>query len=426
MSTWTLKEKSIGDLEVTIEGEEWAKAVDKAFNKLAKKVSIKGFRKGAAPKALIEKQISVGERQAVAVEDNANEWMRAALEECNLDPISQPTLDVKSIDSEKVVLVYTFAVMPEVAVKDYKGLNYVLADSTVTDEEFEKELDRMRNTYADLEVKESAAENGDTVNINYEGFKGDEPFEGGKAENYNLELGSGSFIPGFEEQLVGTTAGEEKDLHLTFPEDYHAEDLAGAEVVFKVKVNEVKTKVLPEIDDDFAKDVNIPNVETAEDLKKTVRERMEANKKNNAETDADNSLMEQLAANTEVDLPEVLVDDEISNEINQLAAQIQQYGMNLGQYLAMMGKKPEDLKNDYHENATKTVTIRLALEKIAELENLEPSEEDIEKEYGEIAKAYNMDVEKVKSLINHDMLKRDVRNQKAYEFVKENASKSAE
>lgn len=197
-------------------------------------------------------------------------------------------------------------------------------------------------------------------------------------------------------------------------------------MVFKVKVNEVKTKVLPEIDDDFAKDVNIPNVETAEDLKKTVRERMEANKKNNAETDADNSLMEQLAANTEVDLPEVLVDDEISNEINQLAAQIQQYGMNLGQYLAMMGKKPEDLKNDYHENATKTVTIRLALEKIAELENLEPSEEDIEKEYGEIAKAYNMDVEKVKSLINHDMLKRDVRNQKAYEFVKENASKSAE
>lgn len=425
MSTWTLKEKSTGDLEVTIEGEEWTKAVNKAFNKISQKVELKGFRKGCAPKELLEKKVSEGERQAEAVEDNANEWMRKALEENSLEPISQPKLDVKSIDAGKAVLVYTFAVEPTVELKQYKGLKYDMEDTSVTDDEFNAEMDRMRDRYADLETKEGTAENGDTVNIDYEGFKDGVAFEGGKAENYNLELGSGSFIPGFEEQLVGAKSGDEKDLNLKFPDDYHAEDLKGADVVFKVKVNDVKTKVLPEIDDDFAKDVSIPNVETAEDLKKTVRERLESSKKNDAETKADNALMDQMLENMTVDLPDVLVDEEVQNQLNNLASQIQQYGMNMQQYLKMTGTSVDDLKKQYHDNAERTVKVRLALEEIAKQEKLEASDEEIAKQYADIASQYGMDVEKVKQLVSKDLLTKDVLNQKAYDFVKENAEKAA-
>ena len=424
MSNWTLKEKSTGDLEVTIEGEEWTKSVEKAFNKIAKNVSINGFRKGAAPKKLLEEKVSAGERQIQAIEDNANEWMRAALKENNLEPISQPQLDVKSADANKAVLVFTFAVQPEVKVKDYKGLPYIMENTSVSDDEFNAELNRMRETYADLQAKDGAAENGDTVNIDYEGFKGDVGFDGGKAEGYNLELGSNSFIPGFEDQLIGAKAGEDKELKLKFPEDYHAEDLKGVEVTFKVKINSVQTKVMPELDDDFAKDVNIPNVETVDDLKKTVRERLENSKKNDAEAKADNLLMDALSEKVEVEIPDVLIEEEVQNEINQLAKQIQQYGMNLTQYLSMMGKKPEDLKVDYHENAEKTVKLRLTLEQIAKLEELKPNDEDVSKEYQNIAQQYSMDVEKVKSMIDPELLKKDLSNQKAYDFVKENASKT--
>ena len=424
MSTWTLKEKSTGELEVVIEGEEWAKAVTKAFNKIAKNVSIHGFRKGCAPKALVEKQVSMGERQAAAIDENINVWLKKGLDETGVEPISQPSVDVREINNEKAVLVYTFQVMPEVTVTDYRGLKYEVEDTTVTDEEVNAEIDRMRKQYADIEEKEGAAENGDIVNINYEGFKDEVAFEGGKADNYDLTLGSGSFIPGFEDQLVGVSAGEEKDLHLTFPEDYHAADLAGAEVVFKVKVNAVKKEVLPEVDDDFAKDVSIPEVETAEQLVVKVRERLEKSRKDAAESKADNALMEELVAHTTVDLPEALIEEEVQNQIQQLANQISQYGMSLTQYLSMMGKKPEDLKEDYRENAVTTVTVRLALEKIAEVENIVPTDADLDEEYETIAKAYGMETEKVKSLINPEMLKKDVANQKAFELVKENAEKT--
>ena len=424
MSTWTLKEKSTGELEVVIEGEEWTKAVNKAFNKIAKNVSIHGFRKGCAPKALVEKQVSMGERQAAAIDENINVWLKKGLDETGVEPISQPSVDVREINNEKAVLVYTFQVMPEVTVTDYRGLKYEVEDTTVTDEEVNAEIDRMRKQYADIEEKEGAAENGDIVNINYEGFKDEVAFEGGKADNYDLTLGSGSFIPGFEDQLVGVSAGEEKDLHLTFPEDYHAADLAGAEVVFKVKVNAVKKEVLPEVDDDFAKDVSIPEVETAEQLVVKVRERLEKSRKDAAESKADNALMEELVAHTTVDLPEALIEEEVQNQIQQLANQISQYGMSLTQYLSMMGKKPEDLKEDYRENAVTTVTVRLALEKIAEVENIVPTDADLDEEYETIAKAYGMETEKVKSLINPEMLKKDVANQKAFELVKENAEKT--
>ena len=422
MSNWTLKEKSVGDLTVKIEGKEWADAVKKAFNKIAKNVSINGFRKGQAPKALIEKRVSDNERFITAVDDNANVWMRAALEAEKLVPISQPQLDIKAVDANGVELVFTFAVMPEVKLGDYKGLEYNLDEVAVSDKEVDAELNRMREQYAEVQTKDGAAAEGDTVNIDYEGFKDDVAFDGGKGTNYDLVLGSHSFIPGFEEKLVGVKAGEEKDLNLTFPENYHAKDLKGAAVVFKVKVNEVKTKVLPEVNDDFAKDVNAAGVETVADLKNMIRTRIEDGKKSQAENKADTALMDKLVENAEIDLPEVLVEEEVNNQIQQLAQQISQYGMNFNQYLSMMGKKIEDVRAEYTDNATKTAKLRLILEEIAKVEALEPTEEDLENEYNNIAAQYNMPVDQVKTYISVDMLKRDVRNEKAYAFVKENAA----
>ena len=243
---WELKEKSTGTMTVTVDGEDWKKAVDKAFRKLGSKAEIKGFRKGQVPAKMLEKIIPERERWIEAVNDNANEWLRAGLDDKKLEPISRPMLDIKDMDADHVAVTYDFAVRPEVEMGEYKGLDYTVADSEVSDDELNAELDRMRKQYADMEVKDGEAADGDTVNINYEGFRDGVAFEGGKAENYNLTLGSHSFIPGFEEGLVGVKAGEDKELNLTFPEDYYHEDLRGASVDFKVHVNEVKHEVLPE------------------------------------------------------------------------------------------------------------------------------------------------------------------------------------
>lgn len=418
MATWTLKEKSVGDMIVTIEGEEWKKAVNKAFKKLAKNLELPGFRKGSAPISLAEKRIPAAERFLEAVNDNANEWMRNGLKELGLSPITQPQLDIKDVNEEKVELVYTFTVEPEAKVGDYKALEYKVEDYTVTDDEVNEEIGRMQNQYADMEVKEGEAENGDTVNIDYKGLKDGVAFDGGTANGYDLELGSGSFIPGFEEQLIGVKAGDEKSLNLSFPADYHAEDLAGAEVVFEVKINEVKTKSIPALDDDFAKELNIKGVETVEDLNKNVRERLETRKKNDAENKAQNDLMEAFAEIVDVDIPDVMIEDEVQGQINQLANQLQQYGMSLTSYLQMMGQSADDLKASYRDQAAKTVKIRLGLEAVAKAENLEPSAEEIQKQYEEIAEQYGMKVDEVKTYISEDMIRTDVRNMKAMELLR--------
>ena len=411
----------MGELEVTVEGEKWKEACAKAFDKLAKKVSIDGFRKGQAPKKILEQRISKGERQVQAVDDNLNHWLIEGIQEANVNPISQPSVEIKAVDDEKVELVYKFAVMPEVKLGEYKGLEYQVEEAKVSEEEFDAEINRMRETYADMEIKEEASENGDTVNIDYEGFKDGVPFDGGKAEGYDLVLGSNSFIPGFEEQLVGVKAGEEKDLNLTFPEEYHAADLAGKEVVFHVKVNEVKTKVLPELDDDFAKDVNIPEVETVEDLKKKVRERLEENKKRMVENDADRKFLDQLSAGAEVEIPDVLIEDEEKQMFNELAANLQQYGMSVDTFLKSSGQTQEEYLKGFEEEATKAVKLRLVLGQIAKEENIEPSEEDVEKEVERIAGIYQMDVEDVKRAINPELLKGDLKNNMAFKLAKDAA-----
>ena len=426
MANWTLKEKSVGDMIVTIDGAEWKKAVDKAFKKLAKNLELPGFRKGSVPISMAQKRIAAAERYLEAVNTHANEWMQNALKELNLSPITQPQLDIKDVNDDKVELVYTFTVEPEAKVGDYKALEYKVEDWSVSDEEVDADIDRRRNNYADLEVKEGEAENGDTVNIDYKGLKDGVAFEGGTAEGYDLELGSNSFIPGFEEQLIGVKAGDEKSLNLKFPEDYHSEDLAGAEVVFEVKVNEVKVKTVPELDDDFAKELNVKGVETVEDLKKDTRERLESRKKMEAENKAQNDLMEAFAEIVEVEIPDVMVEEEVQGQINQLAEQLQQYGMSLTSYLQMMGQTADDLKNTYRDQAEKTVKVRLGLEAVAKAEGLEPTDEEIEKQYQDIAEQYGMKAEEVKTYISEDIIRKDVRNSKAMEVIRGEADSAAE
>lgn len=423
---WELKEKSTGTMTVTVDGEDWKKAVDKAFRKLGSKAEIKGFRKGQVPAKMLEKIIPERERWIEAVNNNANEWLRAGLDDKKLEPISRPMLDVKDMDADHVAVTYDFAVRPEVEMGEYKGLDYTVADSEVSDDELNAELDRMRKQYADMEVKDGEAADGDTVNINYEGFRDGVAFEGGKAENYNLTLGSHSFIPGFEEGLVGVKAGEDKELNLTFPEDYYHEDLRGASVVFKVHVNEVKHEVLPELDDDFAKDVNAPGVENVEDLKKLVKDRLASSKKSKAEDEAEEKLIDQLIAAEKVDLPEVMIDNEVEDMVSNRENYFKQQGLTLDMYLKYTGSDLDAFKKSLRPDAERTVRMRLALEKIAELEKLEPTDEDYEKEYKNIADAYQMDIDTVKKLVDKSYITEGLRSQLAMDFVKKNAKGAVE
>lgn len=423
---WELKEKSTGTMTVTVDGEDWKKAVDKAFRKLGSKAEIKGFRKGQVPAKMLEKIIPERERWIEAVNDNANEWLRAGLDDKKLEPISRPMLDIKDMDADHVAVTYDFAVRPEVEMGEYKGLDYTVADSEVSDDELNAELDRMRKQYADMEVKDGEAADGDTVNINYEGFRDGVAFEGGKAENYNLTLGSHSFIPGFEEGLVGVKAGEDKELNLTFPEDYYHEDLRGASVVFKVHVNEVKHEVLPELDDDFAKDVNAPGVENVEDLKKLVKDRLASSKKSKAEDEAEEKLIDQLIAAEKVDLPEVMIDNEVEDMVSNRENYFKQQGLTLDMYLKYTGSDLDAFKKSLRPDAERTVRMRLALEKIAELEKLEPTDEDYEKEYKNIADAYQMDIDTVKKLVDKSYITEGLRSQLAMDFVKKNAKGAVE
>ncbi|MBR2990225.1 MAG: trigger factor, partial [Solobacterium sp.] len=258
-------------------------------------------------------------------------------------------------------------------------------------------------------------------NIDYKGFKDGAAFEGGEAENFDLELGSGTFIPGFEDQLIGVKAGDEKDLDLTFPENYPAADLAGAAVVFHVKVNEVKEKVLPEVDDDFAKDCNIPQVETAEDLRNKIRETILRDKTAAAEQKADETFLDDLCAVADVEVPEVLVSREIDAMYGQLTQQIQAYGMQVDQYLRMTGMDENAVKESYRENAQKAVRQRLVLQAAAKAEGLEPTEDEIEEEYNNIAVSYNLDVNAVKAQLDTSLIKDDLLTRKAFDFLKDNA-----
>ncbi|MEG1462919.1 MAG: trigger factor, partial [Anaerorhabdus sp.] len=359
MSTWNIIEKSKGEMKVTLEGQDWKDAQAKAFDKLAKNVELPGFRKGHAPKNLVEKNVSKNNVMIEAIESVANSYLQAGLKEHDLWPVARPELAIDSMDEEKAEIKFIIVIKPEVTLGEYKGLEYKVAETEISDDEVNAELNRLRENYSEVVTKEGTVENGDTAVIDFEGFKDGVAFEGGKAEGHSLEIGSGSFIPGFEEQLIGAAAGEEKEVNVTFPENYHAAELAGAPVVFKVKVHEVSTKQLPELNDEFAKDVNAPDVETLEDLKNLIKKDLGEHKKVDAENNAMNDLVTKVVDGASVDIPQEMINDETDQLVNDFANRLQQQGFSLQQFMQMTGQTIEQIREQMGKDAENKVKLRL-------------------------------------------------------------------
>lgn len=420
-STWTLKENSQGELKVKVAGDDWKAAQEKAFKKLAKNVEVKGFRKGQVPEAMARKVVSKQNILIDAVDEVAGKAMQDGMKEHDLWVIARPELKVDAISEEEVELTFVMTVKPEVTLGEYKGLEVTKDEVKVEDAEVEAQLTQLQERFAELVVKEDGAvENTNTAVIDFEGFKDGVAFEGGKGENYPLEIGSGSFIPGFEEQLIGMKAGETKDIDVTFPENYGAEDLAGAAVVFKVTVHEIKEKTLPEINDDLIKDAEIKDVETVEAFKEYTIKNLTAQKESDAERKFENDLLTKLMENSPVEIPEAMIEDETNSMVNDFAQRLAQQGFPMDQYLQMTGMNEEALREQMKPEAKSKVNVRLVLDAIANAENIEVDDKDVEVEYENIANQYGMEVDKVKEAINKDALVYDLRLQKAVELVKEN------
>lgn len=423
-STWELKEKSTGELKTTVEGETWKAAQKKAFKKLAKKVNMPGFRPGAAPEALVKKQISSQNILMEAIDEVAGKALTDGIEEHDLWLVARPALDIESIDEEKVTFKFNITVKPEVKLGEYKGLDIKKEDATVTDEDIEAEIERLQDRYADLVVKEEGkVENGDTAVIDFEGFKDGVPFEGGKGDNYPLVIGSGSFIPGFEEQVLGMGIEETKDINVTFPEEYQAEDLAGQPVVFKVTVHEIKAKELPEVNDDLIKQAEIADVETVEAFKEYSRKNLESAKASQAEQKFESELLTAITENAEVEIPDVMIEEETNNLVNDFAQRLASQGFSLDQFKQVTGQTDEMIREEMGKDAFNKVKVRLVLEAIAAEEKIEISEEDVNAELESIANTYNMPVDQVKQMISNDAVSYDLRIRKALDIIKESAGK---
>ncbi|MEJ9211280.1 trigger factor [Bacillus smithii] len=420
---WEKLEGNQGVLTVTVDADKVNEGLDYAFKKVVKTINVPGFRKGKIPRPLFEKRFGVESLYQDALDYILPEAYAKAVEESGIEPVDRPEIDIEQLEKGKeLIFKATVTVKPEVKLGEYKNLEVEKVDTEVTDEDVENELKALQERYAELVVKEDGkAEEGDTVVIDFEGFVDGEPFEGGKAENYSLELGSGSFIPGFEDQLIGTKAGDEKDVEVTFPEEYHAEELAGKPAVFKVKVHEVKAKVLPELDDEFAKDAD-EEAETLEDLKAKIKDRLKHQKEHEAEHALQDAVVEKATANAEIDIPEVMIENEIDRMMQEFSQNLSAQGMNLELYYQFSGQSEEDLRNQMKENAETRVRTSLTLEAIAKAENIEASEEDVEKELQRMADQFNLSVEDIKKALGDlENLKADLRISKAVEFLVENA-----
>lgn len=421
MSNWELKEKSTGELITTVEGEVWKTAQKKAFNRLAKKVNLPGFRPGTAPAALVKKQISTQNVLMEAIDNVAGEALSAAIKEHDLWVVTRPSLDIESIDEEKVTFKFIVTVKPEVKLGDYKGLDIHKEEVNVEAADVDAEITRLQERFADLVLKEEGkVENGNTAVIDFEGFKDDVPFEGGKGESYPLVIGSGTFIPGFEEQLIGMGVEETKDINVTFPEEYQVAELAGQPVVFKVTVHEIKEKVLPEVNDELVKQAKVENVETVDAYREFAHKNLEETKTREANQKFENEVLTAIVEAAEVEIPDVMVEEETDNLVRDFEQRLQAQGFGLDQFLQITGNTKEGIREEMSKDAYNKVKVRLVLEAIAAAESLEVSEEDIEKELNNIAEMYAMPLDQVKAAISADAISYDLRIRKALEFVKEN------
>lgn len=419
---WEKQEGNEGVLTVEVDAETFKTALDDAFKKVVKQVSIPGFRKGKIPRGLFEQRFGVEALYQDALDILLPVEYPKAVEEAGIEPVDRPEIDVEKIEKgESLIFTAKVTVKPEVKLGEYKGLGIEKDDTAVTDEDVQNELKALQERQAELVVKEEGAvEEGNTVVLDFEGFVDGEAFEGGKAENYSLEVGSGSFIPGFEDQLVGLEAGAEKDVEVTFPEEYHAEDLAGKPAVFKVKIHEIKAKELPELDDEFAKDID-EEVETLAELTEKTKKRLEEAKENEADAKLREELVLKASENAEIDVPQAMIDTELDRMLKEFEQRLQMQGMNLELYTQFSGQDEAALKEQMKEDAEKRVKSNLTLEAIAKAENLEVSDEEVDAELTKMAEAYNMPVENIKQAIGStDAMKEDLKVRKAIDFLVEN------
>ncbi len=410
------------ELVVAIDAETFEKAVDVAFKKNVKKLQVPGFRKGKAPRGIVEKMYGENVFYEEALNECYPEAIDGAAKEAGVEIVDfqDVEFDLKSIGKEGVEFSVKVTVKPEVTVKNYKGLKAEKASVEVTDEDVNAEIERFRERASTMvPVEDRAAENDDVVVFDFDGYVDGEAFEGGKAEGYSLKLGSGQFIPGFEDQIVGKKIDEEFDVNVTFPEDYHAEELKGKEAVFKCKLHEIKSRVLPEVDDEFAKDVS--EFETLDELKEDIKKKVAERKEADAETGLQTQLIEAMLEGFEAEIPAAMIETKVMENIRDFDYSLQMQGLNMQQYMQYMGLTLDSIKEQYKEQSEKQVKMRLAFEKIAELESLEPTEEEIEGQYKEYAEMYSMDVDKIKASIPQEELVKDLKVKKASDFIKDNA-----
>ena len=412
--------KNKHEVTVKIDGDAWKNAIDKVFAKKQKTVKVDGFRQGKVPRNIYEKKFGKESLYLDAADAVLQDAYAKAMDDSKLVPVVQPEVNLKNIGEEGVEFTFKIITKPEVKVNKYKGLNIKLEEVEVTDEEINHELSHLLERYTELVTKDGEVNNGDVAIIDFEGFKDGEAFDGGKGENYSLEIGSNTFIPGFEEQVIGMKAGDEKDLNVTFPEDYGAKDLAGAPVVFKVKVNEVKEKKTRELDEDFFEDLGMEGIDSEDKLKAEIKESIKAQKEMDAENKYVDSLLEGVSKNVEVDIPEEMVNEEVDRLMGRFAEQMKMQGISLDLYYQFTGSNEEQLRSQMEKEAFNNVLYRLMIEEIQQIEKIVVSDEDAEKEAEELAKKYQMDKEDFLNQFGGlEMVKYDLEVRKVIELLKE-------
>ena len=409
------------ELVVTVDGETFEKAINKVYKKQVKSINIPGFRKGKAPRHIIEKMYGTEVFYDDAMQDCYPDALYDAAKEADVKIVAVESLEALEAGKEGFTFKATIVVEPTMEIKDYKGLEIEKKSTEVTDELVNEELDKVRERNSRMvTVEDRPAQNGDTAVIDFEGFVDGEAFEGGKAENYNLSLGSGNFIPGFEEQIVGHSTGEEFSINVKFPDEYQAEELKGKDAEFKINLHEIKAKELPEVDDEFVQDVS--DKETVDEYKAELKETVANRLKDEAEKDVDDQIADKLIDLLEGEIPEAMFDNQANDMVRDFEMRLRSQGMDMQTYMQYMGMDVNALKDMYRKDAEKRVKLRLALQTIADKENVEVTEADLDDEYSKMAEAYKMDVEKVKAAVPADSLTEDVRVQKALDIVKNTAN----
>ena len=422
-ATWEKKEGNEGLLKVTVPAEKVNKALDQAFKKVVKQINVPGFRKGKVPRPIFEQRFGVEALYQDAVDILLPEAYGEAIEETKINPVAQPEINVTQIEKGKdFEFEATVTVEPEVKLGDYKGLEIEKQDSELTDQDLQDEIDHSLGHLADMVVKENGAvEEGDTVNIDFDGYVDGEQFEGGQADGYDLEIGSGSFIPGFEDQLVGVKTGEEKDVVVTFPEEYHAEELAGKEATFKTKVNEIKYKEVPELTDEIANELD-SDANSVDEYKENLRKRLSEQKAQDAENVEKEEAINKATENTTIDIPQAMIDTELDRMVQEFGQRIQQQGLDLQTYFQISGQDESQLREQMKDDAEQRVKTNLTLSAIADEENIKVTDEDIDKELEKMSSQFNISVEDIKQTLgNTDIIKNDVRIQKVIDLLRDNA-----